>query len=365
MDFTFNPEQDMLRDSLRKLLEQQYDFDTRQKIVNGPLGQADALWPEFTDMGLLALPLPENRGGFGGKPSDLVAIGELFGQFLVSAPYVGAVMLGAQVLALGGAAQAVLLERVLAGQAVVALAHEESHGVGRLEVLQTEVQEGSDGLVLSGEKRLVLAGSAADTLIVSARGAQGLMLVLVDPAAQGVKVTGYQTVDGRQAANIRFDQVTIASADVLPDADSDSLNRILDLTRLMLSAEAVGAMSALVQISAAYAATRKQFGQPIGNFQAIAHKLADMKIACTKAQAHLLNVTALADMGRAAPRDFALLKAQMGRLGRLVGETAIQLHGGIAMTDELNVGHYHKRILAIEAMLGNTEYQLRLAGAGG
>lgn len=364
MDFTYTSEQEMLRDSLGKLFAQSYSFDQRQALLKNGHAHSEIVWAQLRDMGLLALPFSESQGGLGGSASDLVAIGELLGRHLVIEPYLSSILLGGRALALGGSATSAALEAAMAGETLAALAHEERHGIGAPALLGTTLTQDGNAVRLSGEKRLVLSGAEASILVVSARMGDHLALVRVDPEATGVAISGYTTVDGRRAANVRLSEVAVATGDILLHDAEAALDGVLQSAQLMLSAEAVGAMHALLEASATYAATRKQFGVPIGSFQAIAHRLADMKIACAKAQALLLYTAALVETGKGGGRDIALLKAQVGRLGRSVGESAVQIHGGIGMTDELAVGHYLKRILAIEAMLGSTDYHLRRVGAG-
>ncbi|MFT4099773.1 MAG: acyl-CoA dehydrogenase family protein [Burkholderiaceae bacterium] len=364
MDFTYTSEQQMLRDSLGKLLAQAYGFDARQKYVRSSESRCDAVWQQFGRMGLLALPFAQEHGGMGGSFSDLVAIGELLGQYLVVEPYVSSILLGGSAMALGASADADALGDVVAGEVEVALAHEEAHGIGPLGQMTCTLRAVDDGLRLDGTKLLVLGGPHARTLIVSARHGDRLALVRVDPAAPGVAVTGYRTIDGRHAATVRFDDVRVQATGVLLDDAEDPLEQVLRRAVLFLCAEATGAMHALLGASTDYAATRKQFGVPISSFQVVAHRLADMKIAYSKARALLLYTTALLEAGQGGARDVSLLKAQVSRLGRIVGESAVQVHGGIGMTDELSIGHYLKRILAIEAMFGNTDYHLRRVGAG-
>jgi alkylation response protein AidB-like acyl-CoA dehydrogenase len=365
MDFTFTAEQEMLRDSLGKLLAQGYTFEQRKAIVRGDHAHSALIWNQLGEMGLLALPFAEHAGGLGGSASDLVAISELLGRHLVVEPYAGSIVLGGGALALGGDAVRPLLDAVIAGTTLVALAHEERHGIGAPGLLQTTLHDTAGTLRLTGEKRLVLAGAEAEALIVSARAGDRLALVRVDPSTSGVTIADYTTIDGRRAAAVRFADVAVAPTDVLCADATEPLQQIIATATLALCAEAVGAMAALLEMTSTYAATRKQFGTPIGAFQVIAHRLADMKIAYAKAHALLLYTTALAETGAAAARDIALLKVQAGRLGRSIGESAVQIHGGIGMTDELPVGHYLKRILAVETMLGSTEYHLRLIGSSG
>jgi alkylation response protein AidB-like acyl-CoA dehydrogenase len=192
---------------------------------------------------------------------------------------------------------------------------------------------------------------------------EGLALLVVEPGTAGVRITPFRTVDGRRAAHIGFAGVEVpADACISADAHAAITTTIGDAL-VALAAEAVGAMGALLRRTAEYATTRRQFGVPIASFQVVAHRLADMKIAHTRARATLLHTAALVEAGRAAPRDLSVLKAQVGRLGRSVGEAAVQTHGGVGTTDELAVGHYLKRLLAIDAMFGDSDYHLRVIGA--
>lgn len=356
MDFTYSSEQTMLQDSLGRLLTQVWPFEQRQKLLRAGTPRSAALWSGLAEMGLLALPLSEELGGLGGTASDLAAIGELFGRHLVSEPLLGSVLLGAAAL---GEARAGVVD----GSEIVALAHQERHGIGPAECLATTLERADGGLVLSGEKLLVLDAAAAQVMVVSARLEGRLALVRLDPALPGVTLRRYVTIDGREAAHVHFAGVNLPGTALISADAAAALDPVIDRALLFLSAETVGAMTALLEQTSAYAATRKQFGVAIGSFQAIAHRLADMKIAWAKAQSLLLYTAALADAGQARPRDLALLKAQTGRLGRALGESAVQIHGGIGMTDELSVGHYLKRIVANETLFGSTDYHLRRIGA--
>ncbi|MEP3467337.1 MAG: acyl-CoA dehydrogenase, partial [Parasphingorhabdus sp.] len=193
-------------------------------------------------------------------------------------------------------------------------------------------------------------------------GSDRIGLFLVENNADGLETRTYDTIDGRSAANIRFDQVAVSNDAVLVADASNALESVFANAIIVQSAEAVGAMSALLELTSEYAQTRKQFGVPIGSFQAVAHRLADMKIAYSKALATLTYTTALAESGSLTIRDIAVLKGQVGKLGRALGEASIQTHGGVGMTDELNVSHYHKRLLAYDAQLGDHFYHLRVLG---
>lgn len=358
MDFSFTDEQQMLRDGVARYLEKDYHFDARQKIVRSEAPWSAEAWAQYAEFGLLALPIAEEAGGLGGSISDCVAVAELFGKHLVVEPYLGSVMLAGQALAASDAGGE-WLGKIVAGEAVAAFAFEEGKGTASLDHIEAVAAPAGDGFTITGEKRLVLAGKQADVLVVAARKGEGgpIGLFLVQPA--GVEAQDFTTIDGCSAAHLVLGN---APATLLTD-DRATIDRILTHAIIVQCAEAVGAMQALLAITADYAMTRKQFGTPIGAFQVVAHRLADMKIACTKARATLLYTTALAEAGQVGARELATLKGQTGKLGRMVGEAAIQTHGGVGMTDELSVSHYHKRLLALDARFGSHEYHLRTLGA--
>jgi len=365
MDFAFTQEQDMLRDSVARYLDKNYDFDTRQAIVASDDAWSAAVWAQFAELGLLALPFGEDHGGLGGSISDCVAFAQSLGKHLVVEPYAHAIMLAGSALeASENPIAAEWIENLASGEAVIALAYEEGRGTGSPSHIAMVADEQDDRFRLTGEKRFVVAGAEADAILVAARmGADGpVALFLVDPAAPGLTISAYTAIDGRSAANLRFEGVALGAEAVMLEDATAALDQALAKAIIVQAAEAVGAMAALLAISGEYAMTRKQFGQPIAMFQSIAHRLADMKIAYTKALSTLTYTAALANSGAASGRDIAVLKGQVGKLGREIGESAIQIHGGLGLTDELNVGHYHKRLLAFDTQLGDHSYHFRLLG---
>ncbi|WP_214401792.1 acyl-CoA dehydrogenase family protein [Pseudonocardia lacus] len=369
MDFGFTDEQALLRESVTRYLEKNYSFEARRALVRSDRPFSPEVWATFTELGLLGLPFPEGVGGLGGSVVDVVAIAEPFGEHLLVEPYLPTILLAGRALAAAGEHPVARdwLARIVAGDAHGALAHEEGRGTPDPARVATRCRRSGDGYRLDGEKRLVLGAAHADVLVVTARiddGTGGLALLVVEPGASGVRITPFRTIDGRSAAHVGFDAVEVPAEHCLTTDAHAAITATLADAVVALAAEGVGAMTALLRRTAEYAATRKQFGVPIAGFQAVAHRLADMRIACTKARATLLRTAALAEAGRAAPRDISVLKAQVGRLGRAVGEAAVQTHGGVGTTDELAVGHYLKRLLAIDAMFGDSEYHLRLVGAG-
>lgn len=362
MDFSFTSEQQQLRDSLSRLLQQRYGFEARRAIVRSEAGWSQGVWHDFTEMGLLALPFPESAGGLGGSPVDLIAVAEVLGEYLVVEPYLASVAAGSLLAATDSEVARAWLERVVAGEDIAALAHEEAGGTFNATQIDTAARRRNGGFVLDGAKSLVIGGSAG-LLLVTALLDDGLALFAVPREARGLSADCYTTIDGKRAANLTFDGVALATDHLLLSDASAALASALDQSVLALAAEAVGVMGVLLRTTAEYASVRKQFGQPIARFQVVAHRLADMKLAYVKARATLLYTAALAEARRATSRDYSILKAQVGRLGRVIGEAAIQTHGGIGMTDDILAGHYVKRLLAIDAMLGSAEYHLRLIGA--
>lgn len=360
MDFSFSQEQDMLRDSVATLLARSYDFDSRQALVASDAPWSEDVWSQFAELGLTMLPFSEEQGGLGGSVADCVAFAQSFGEHLVVEPYVASTVLAGGALAASGTPQALeWIEKLASGEATLAFAYEEGNGTANPAQIAMAAASSGDGVNLTGQKTLVIAGDAADALVVVARHADTLGFYLVEQGASGLTTSGYKTIDGRSAATVHFNQV---AATVLLEDAGEALEAILAKAILVQSAECLGAMKALLKLTTDYAMTRRQFGQPIGMFQVVRHRLADMKIAYTKALSTLTYTTALANSGAATPRDIAILKGQMGKLGREIGEAAIQTHGGVGMTDELSVSHYHKRILAFDASLGDHAYHLRRVG---
>lgn len=369
MNFSQTEEQKMLQESVTRLLERSYDFEARQRLLASGRPWSPEIWQALAEMGLLGLPFAEEVGGFGGSMADIVAIAEPFGAHLLIEPYVSSILLAGQCLAHADSPAAkARLAKIMSGEQTAAFAHEEGRGTANPALVSLAASGCEEGFTLTGEKRMVLGGAQADVLVVSARtpGAgpdtDGLSLFMVDPKQKGIGITPFVTIDGRHAAHITFDGVHIPSESRIVDEGHDVLQKVISKAMVALCAEAVGAMGALLRLTSEYASTRKQFGAPIAKFQTISHRLADMKIACVKARSNLLYTTALMDTGRARAQDVSILKGQIGALGRSIGEAAIQTHGGVGMTDEVSIGHFHKRILTINALFGDSEYHFRAVG---
>lgn len=368
MDFSYTAEQEMLRESIERLLSTKYDFHARQKVAGSDLGESSAILAEFRDLGLVQLPFATVAGGLGGSIVDMVAVAEIFGKYLVQEPLLVSTMLAGRLLAacLEHPEADAWTGRIAAGAARAAFAHEEGHGTADPALIALNAISEGSGYVVNGEKRLVIGAERADLLVVTGRLSNapgdrtGIGLFIVDSRSPGIALTPVRMFDGRRAAHVRFDR---CAATLIGTESFSIVDRLINEALVVLAAEVVGAIGALVEQTAQYASMRKQFGVPIATFQAVAHRLADMKISHVKARATMLHTAAIAEAGALTRRDASILKAQISALGRSVGEAAVQLHGGIGMTDELAIGHYLKRILAFDAMFGDADFHWRRIGA--
>ena len=378
MDFDLTEEQGLLRDSVGRLIEDAYgDFEKRKAYQREPHGFSDALWARYAELGLLGLPFAESDGGFGGGPVETMLVMEAIGRGLALEPYLATVMLGGGFLRVGGstAQRAAMVPRVADGSLKLAFAHGERQARYDLADVATTARREGDGYMLDGAKSLVLHGDSADRLVVSARlaGARrdrdGIGVFLIDAAAPGVARRGYPTQDAQRAAEVTLESVRV-SADAaigVPGEGYALIERVVDLAVAALCAEAVGAMQVLHELTVEYLKTRKQFGVPIGSFQALQHRAADMLVALEQARSMAMYAAMMAEAEDEAERHVAIAaaKAQVNESARMIGQAAIQLHGGIAMTQEYKAGHYFKRLTMIEALFGDTEHHLRTIAAGG
>jgi pimeloyl-CoA dehydrogenase small subunit len=358
MDFDFTEEQRLLKESVERLLGDRYEFEQRQAYAKTAEGWSRELWASYAELGLLGLPFAEAQGGFGGGPVETMIVMEAFGRALALEPYVSTVILCGGILRHTGRTE--LLPKIADGSLLLAFAHGEPQSRWNLADVRTTAKGGA----LTGEKAVVLHGDSADKLIVSARTGDRIGLYLVDAGA--VSRRGYPTQDGQRAAEIRLEAAkaeAVLSEDALP-----VIERVVDEAIAALSAEAVGAMTALHELTVDYLKTRKQFGMPIGAFQALQHRAVDMLVALEQARSMTLYASMVAGEADAAERRKAMAatKVQVGRSAKLVGQQAIQLHGGIGMTSEYKAGHYFKRLTMIDQMFGPADHHLqRLAEAGG
>lgn len=360
MQYQYSEEQQQFKDSLHKFVQDHYDYEARRSLAASEQGFSADHWQQLAELGVLGLNFSEEHGGLGMDLGYAMAVAEEFGRGLVLEPYFATVVMAGRLLdRLGGDKAAELLPAVAAGETQLALAWEERVSGGNPLSVGCTMEGGK----LNGDKLAVLAAPSADALLVTARDSAGtLQVCLVDTSAAGVSVEAYAMADGHRAATVSF---TGAEAVVLAaGAEAESaLTTTLDEALLIMAAEAQGAMDKALEISLDYCRTRKQFGMPLAAFQALQHRLADMMIHAEKSRSLMWAALQAVDTAEFASAT-AMLKAALGSNARYVGQQAIQLHGGIGMTDELNIGAYFKRLTTLELLLGNRNYHLgRLASA--
>ncbi|MGF6922805.1 acyl-CoA dehydrogenase family protein [Paraburkholderia sp. 40] len=361
MDFTFNDEQQQFADALRRYLDRSYGFEARQQIVRSKAGVSAVHWAAFTELGLTGLPVPETQGGFNGGPIDMLVVMQELGRALVVEPF-WATAVGIEALRLAGTGDgedAALLERAAQGEARLAMAFHEPHARYDLfDVATTASGQGAQH-TLSGTKSVVLHGAQADHWIVPARLDGEIALFVVARDAAGVTLTEYRTIDGQRAATLEFNG-TPARRLAGEHAGAATLEQIADYGTLLLCAEAIGALDALNHATVEYTRTRQQFGQPIARFQALQHRMVEMLIHAEQAR----SITYLAAMRYASEdanerrRAISAAKVRVGQAARFVGQQAVQLHGGMGVTNEVAAAHLFKRLAIIETTLGDVDHHL-------
>lgn len=369
MDFMFSGEQQQFGNNLERFLHETYGFDKRRLILRGEAGWSREIWQQFAEMGVLALSLPEEGDGFGGNGFDTLLVMETLGRHLALEPYLATVVLGAGLLADAGNAdqRRSLLPPIAAGESLWALAHEEAGQRYGLSSIATTARRNGDGYRLDGKKIVVLHGGEADRLLVSARtagterDAYGISLFQLDANTAGVERFAYPTHDGRRAANIRLDGVYVSESARL-GAEHQAcavIEKGMDRGIAALCAEAVGCMTTAIKQTAVYLKTRKQFGVAIGSFQGLQHRLADMYLHAEQARSMAYLAAARLDAERdERRRAVSAAKVLVGQSARFVAQQAVQLHGGIGMTDELAISHLFKRLTMIGLQFGDVDYHL-------
>ncbi|ABD06458.1 Acyl-CoA dehydrogenase-like [Rhodopseudomonas palustris HaA2] len=378
MDFDLSEEQRLLKESVEGLLKSSYDFDSRKKYAKEKDGWSRDVWGKFAEQGLLGLPFSEEDGGFGAGAVETMIVMEALGHSLVLEPYLPTVIIAGGFLRRAGSAaqKAAHLPGIIDGSKTFAFAQLEKNSRWDLGDVSTTAKKKGDGWILDGEKFVVLNGEAADTLVVTARTAggqrdrNGVGVFLVPADAKGVSRKGYPTQDGQRAADITFTGVEIGADAVIGDPANGLplIEQVVDDARSALCAEAVGAMDESLTTTVEYIKTRKQFGVPIGSFQVLQHRAADMFVAAEQARSMAMFATMAADFDDAKERANAIAaaKVQIGKSAKFVGQQSIQLHGGIGMTMEAKIGHYFKRLTMIEQTFGDTDHHLaRVSEAGG
>jgi pimeloyl-CoA dehydrogenase small subunit len=371
MDFDLSAEQQLLSDNVARLMRDRYGFEARKAHQASPQGFSEALWREYADMGLLGAPFAEKDGGYGGGAVETMIVMEQFGKALALEPYLQTVVLCGALIKHGADAEkrAELIGKIASGDLRLSFACAEKQSGFDLSDVATSARKHGDAFVLNGEKGLVGQGDSADKLIVSVRVAggrrdrDGIGLFLVDASAPGVTRRGYPTQDGQRAAEIGFADVRVEPRDLLgrPGGALPIIERAVDEALAALSAEAVGAMSEALTMTVEYMKTRKQFGVTIGSFQALQHRASEMVVALEQARSMMYLATMSVGEENAAERMKAMsaAKVQIGRSAKFIGQQAVQLHGGIAMTYAYKVGHLFKRLTMIDAAYGDADLHVR------
>ncbi len=374
MDFSFTDEQTLLEESVARFIQNDYGFEDRQKVIKSDLGFNAEHWSTFAELGWLGVPFTEADGGFGGGAVESMLMMENFGKGLVVEPYLATVVLAGGAIAYGGSSEqkAKYLPGIVDGTKQGALAYVEPQGRFNLADLVTTAQKDGDGYVLNGYKAVVLNGPSADVFVVSARTAgdqrdqQGVSLFVVDADLKGVGRRDYPTVDGMRASELTLENVKVGADALLGDegAGLPLIERVIDEGIMAVGSEAVGCMEVLYKDTVEYCKTREQFGQPIGKFQVLQHRMVDMFMEHEQSKSLMYMAAMRLDEGYGpeAQKAVSAFKVQVGKSGRFVGQNAVQLHGGMGMTDELNIGHYFKRLTIIDTLFGNVDYHLKRFG---
>ena len=371
MDFEPSDDQRLLVESVSKMLADNYSFAQRKTYQAMPAGYSPDIWRQFAELGLLGLPFAEEYGGYGGGPQEVMLVMQAMGRALVLEPYLSTVVLcGTAIKAAGTADQkATLLTAIAEGSLKLSFAHGERQARYDLNDVITSAKRDGDGWILDGSKTVVAHGEAADKFIVSARTSgdrhdeDGVTLFIVDGAAQGVARRGYTSRDDTRAADISLSNVRVSAGDVLgPVGGGLAIVRTVVETGIAATAaETVGAMEALNEMTLEYSKTRVQFGQTIGSYQVVQHRLADMFMSQEqgRSMAMLATMALENDDTEQRTRDLAMAKVGVGQAGRYVSQSAVQMHGGIGMTEELAVGHYFRRCMVIERLWGDPAFYLQ------
>jgi alkylation response protein AidB-like acyl-CoA dehydrogenase len=369
MDLSFTEIQTMLVDSIEKFIANDYSFERRQQNAASDTGYSADVWATFADLGWTAVPFAEDDGGFDGGPVELMVMMQQFGRGLIVEPYLANIVLAGGVLrrAASDAQKTKLLQPLISGELQAALAVTEPQSRYDLANIETTATKDGDDWIINGRKGVVLNGGNAGLLIIPARTSgsntdrDGITLFAVGGIADGVSRNAYATVDGHQAAEIILQDVRVESNAMLGElgAAYAVLDAVVDEATLAVCAEAVGIMQTLTDKTVEYSKSREQFGVPIGSFQALQHRMVDMLTACEQSYSLLLWASmANADQTGEAKRAISALKYQVGTAGKKVGQEAVQIHGGMGVTWDLDIAHYFKRLTTIGQMFGNADWHL-------
>lgn len=369
MDLSLNEMQEMLADSIEKYVANDYDFDTRQEYAGSETGFSPAVWRTFAELGWTSVLLSEEDGGFGGGPVDLMVVMERLGRGLVVEPFLSNIVLAGGILQRAASTEqkADWLSAIIAGELQATVAFAEPSSGYEISDISTTASRSGDSWLLQGEKTSVLNGGSAELLLIPARSGgdrmaeDGITLFAIPASTSGVTIRDYQTVDGLRAAEIQLQQVSLDSSHVIGEIGQgfEPLNAAINDATLAICAEAVGVMNVLTEKTIEFAKNRVQFGVPIGTFQSLQHRMVEMYTACEQSRSLMMwAAMTLAGGGAEAASAVHSLKYQVGIAGRKIGEEAVQIHGGMGVTWELDVAHYFKRLTAIGLTFGDADWHL-------
>ena len=368
MNFEHSEDRRMLADSLNRFVSEQFTTEQRNTVAYGAAGHSPQLYAQLAEIGAIGALFPESAGGLGGAGFDISLVFECLGRGLLTEPLLGALLVGQGLVLAGNAEQQALLPDIIEGKLLAAFAHDEPGSHYERSNVSTQADKSTNGWVLNGAKGVVSFGEQAQWLLVSARVSgeqfdeQGIALFLVPGDAKGLSWRSYQRFDGGRASELKLDNVPLGEGALLgTTTDGFSvLGRIFDYALLALASESIGAMDVAKQFTLEYLQTRKQFGVPIGSFQALQHRMADLLLEVEQARSSVINAAAAIDEPESIARSKALAAAKytVGRIGTLVAEECIQLHGGIGMTWELPFAHYAKRLVMIDHQFGDEDHHL-------
>ena len=370
MNFELSEEQRMIQQSVERFVEDNYDLNSRVALSSGSPGFSTEHWHSMAELGWLGLPFEEEDGGFGGNQIDVLVVMEQFGRGLVLEPYLASIVMGGGALKRGGTntLKSEILPQVIQGNLQLAFAYAEEQSRFDLDDVMTSARKDGNIFVLNGQKSMVQNAETADKIVVSARtsggqvGPQGITLFLIDADAEGLSQDNFPTVDGLRASEIALENVSVGPDRILGEVDQgfSILRSVANDSMLALSAEAVGAMEVLYKDTVDYTQQREQFDHPLSDFQVLQHRMVDMFMEYEQCKSLLYRATmeTIQDP-ESAQRSIHALMHLIGKSGMFIGENAVQLHGGMGMTEELRIGHYFKRLLVIDATFGNADFHLQ------
>ena len=369
MDLSYTQEQVLLRDSVQKFISDNYDISARNKLTATDEGFSRQHWKLYAELGWLGMPFSEADGGYGGSPVDTMVMMEEFGKGLVAEPFLATIVMAGTAISEAGteAQKTEILPGIIDGSKMATFAYAEQQAHHDLNNIVTTAQKDGDFYLLNGTKSVVMNAASADTFIVTTRTSgdkqdtNGITNFIVDANAQGITRQDYPTVDGLRASEVTFKDVKVPAGNLLGEVDNGYplIQKVANRAILALSAEAVGAMEVLYQDTIAYTKQRDQFDHPLSEFQVLKHRMTEMFMEYSLAKSLCMKATMLETQGSAeTQRTIHALKYLIGKAARFVAQNAVQLHGGMGMTEELRVAHYFKRLTVIDSQFGNTDHHL-------